>query len=1103
MKHFFTIAIFFLFQYTICAQFNLTIPGGRIASVTRVEDTLYFWGEDYIWRSTDWGSTFKKAVPFVSFSDSQTGYSQGATLTIEYRVYPWTNYHSFFYSVDYSSNSGINVNRALYYYSPKHQTISNYSFSGSQVAPEYPFSGLKNNGLFVSLDNGYNFKFITENGIKRDVNIGTTAAIPVSDLINYQTYGNGKIIGYRNNDLKIVKVQDSTTTTIQVGNSIKLSKFEFKNIHNGNICLYNKDSSYYYLLNIETYSLTRHNHLVFPFDKSYFYENQILYQKGSVCSVFNFSTGTIDILNNASVNIYNGLYFMGKECIIVVRNSGKSFEITRDLGQTWVTHEDVLTSNRFNTIFDWNHNIYAVREGKLYKTECDSTNKTMEYVHNIGSAASPFLMSYPIPESNCINHNQVLNNMDSVLFCGQYRSIDLGKTWYTLPYEKFRFDYENKQIIAFGENSNHSPYLYKSADLGQTWQEINLPDSLFNIYSTNFTFKGDTIIGGGYRNPDFRISINNGQSFENLIIQNANVHSELLYIHDAEIFSNFVSAGFFVTHSINELYNANYSSGIGLLTFYKNRMGLTYYEHPHFSHKQINTISVGTRKPINYSIGLNAMVLKDRQFGVTDNYLYQESLIYKFANTIVTLSSCEDSMQFQGIMYPIGQNIHTGDSCMIDTVIEVKKLPMIHPVLSACPENIVITSYGGPAIATWTPPTATVDCSGTVVPTSNYQSGATFPGGTTTVVYTARDIQNNKTTCSFTVEVVLVLADLQIDSLDVLSLTTQRGTWLPFKYEVKNAGILDVNENLKVSYYLSNNNSLNYLGVFRGSTTTDSLPINSSLVLFDSIFIPITHPIGYFYLKVKADDNNDIEELNEVNNVIISQNTVKVIKILPDLLIDSLNLPSLTVEKGTWLPFEYEIKNIGTLNVSQNIKISYYISNSNSGSNLGYFLGSKISDSLSINSSLVLSDSIFIPLTQPINDYYLKIKADDSSVIEELDETNNLFVSSDKISVQQNIISSNDEVFDLTFDFILQPNPANDFVNLHFTGLKHNQIDFTKLSGNIVNQLGQIVQHFNFENRNNGDLLLNLSQLSNGVYFIEIENAGQGAMVRKLVVSHK
>jgi hypothetical protein len=1106
MKHFFTIAIFFLFQYTICAQFNLTIPGGRIASVTRVEDTLYFWGENYIWRSTDWGATVTIFELLSSYNDYAERYPQGSTgVTSLYSVKTWTQDNTFYRVSEQSNNGGINFSRQISYYSPKYKTGGDYAYSEMVFAPEFPFLGLRDNNLFVSLGNGYNFKFITENGIKRNVNIGTTA-IPVPDLVNYQTYGNGKIIGFKNNDLKIINLQDSITTTIQVGDSLKLNKFEFQNIYNGNICLFNKDSSYYYLLNIESNILTRHNHLVFPFDKSYFYENQILYQKGTTYSVFNFSTGVLDVLNTSTINVSSGLSFLGKECIIVGRNNGKSFDITRDLGQSWVAHEDIaITSHWFNTIFDWNNTIYAIREGKLYKTPCDSTNQTMQYVHDVGSEVGPLLMSYPNTQSNCRNHAQVLENLDSVLFRENYRSIDLGKTWDTLPYQSLCFDYDNKQIIAFGKNSDNSVYLFKSIDLGQTWQEITFPIAIGTNISPIFVFHGDTIIGGGTVNPYFFISTDNGINFQNLTLQNANYYSSLLTaFYDNKIFSNTFSGGFFNSHRLNKSDGTNITSGVGLMSTYKNRLGLIYYDDSHFTFIQLKYQKYGARFPLNFnSFNQTLNVLKEGQFGVTDNFLHSDTRIYKFSNPKISLSTCEDSAQFQGIMYPIGQTVHTNNGCLMDTIIEVKKLPMIHPVLSACPENIVITSYGGPAIATWTPPTATIDCGGTVVPTSNYQSGATFSGGTTTVIYTAKDIQNNQTTCSFTVEVVLVLADLQIDSLDIPSLTTNTGTWLPFKYEIKNAGILDVAENLNVSYYLSTNNALTNLGSLRGSMTIDNLSINSSLVISDSIFIPSTQLFGDFYLKIKADDDNDIEELNEGNNVFVSQNTVQILKILPDLLIDSLNLPSLTVKKGSWLPFEYEIKNAGILDVYENLKVSYYLSKINSPNTLGTFRGSTTMDNLPINGSLVISDSIFIPTTQLLGDFYLKIKADDDNDIEELNEGNNVFVSSDKISVQQNIILGTLEGFDDDFNLIVLPNPANDFVNLHFTGLKHNQIDFENLSGKIVNQLGQIVEQFSFKMNNSEVFTLNLSDLINGIYFIEIETADKRTLKRKLIVSKK
>lgn len=74
------------------------------------------------------------------------------------------------------------------------------------------------------------------------------------------------------------------------------------------------------------------------------------------------------------------------------------------------------------------------------------------------------------------------------------------------------------------------------------------------------------------------------------------------------------------------------------------------------------------------------------------------------------------------------------------------------PVITGCPANI--TQGNDPnlcsAVVTWTPPTATDNC--TVTLTSTHNPGDTFPVGTATVTYTATDGYNT-TTCSFTVTV--------------------------------------------------------------------------------------------------------------------------------------------------------------------------------------------------------------------------------------------------------------------------------------------------------------------------------------------------------------
>jgi hypothetical protein len=79
------------------------------------------------------------------------------------------------------------------------------------------------------------------------------------------------------------------------------------------------------------------------------------------------------------------------------------------------------------------------------------------------------------------------------------------------------------------------------------------------------------------------------------------------------------------------------------------------------------------------------------------------------------------------------------------------------PTLAACPANITQTIPGGTgAMITFSAPAATDNCAGTVNVSSIPSSGAVFPIGTSTVVFTARDAAQNTRTCSFTVTVNVV-----------------------------------------------------------------------------------------------------------------------------------------------------------------------------------------------------------------------------------------------------------------------------------------------------------------------------------------------------------
>jgi len=77
------------------------------------------------------------------------------------------------------------------------------------------------------------------------------------------------------------------------------------------------------------------------------------------------------------------------------------------------------------------------------------------------------------------------------------------------------------------------------------------------------------------------------------------------------------------------------------------------------------------------------------------------------------------------------------------------------PTIDNCPSDITVNAPNNgscEATATWTPPTIDDNCGAML--TSNFEPGATFPTGETTVTYTVRDSSGNTASCSFTVTVL-------------------------------------------------------------------------------------------------------------------------------------------------------------------------------------------------------------------------------------------------------------------------------------------------------------------------------------------------------------
>lgn len=115
-----------------------------------------------------------------------------------------------------------------------------------------------------------------------------------------------------------------------------------------------------------------------------------------------------------------------------------------------------------------------------------------------------------------------------------------------------------------------------------------------------------------------------------------------------------------------------------------------------------------------------------------------------YADTTVSSGPCNGQITIDRTWTATEPNSGLTSSCVQTIILQDTQAP----VLTGCPTNITLPD--NTYTATWTLPTATDDC-GQPNLTSNYNPGATFPAGTTTVTYTATDACGNSTACSFTV----------------------------------------------------------------------------------------------------------------------------------------------------------------------------------------------------------------------------------------------------------------------------------------------------------------------------------------------------------------
>ena len=137
---------------------------------------------------------------------------------------------------------------------------------------------------------------------------------------------------------------------------------------------------------------------------------------------------------------------------------------------------------------------------------------------------------------------------------------------------------------------------------------------------------------------------------------------------------------------------------------------------------------------------------------------------------------------------------------------------------------------------------------------------------------------NNAGACS-------VLADLTLQNLTIptpspqgIPWTVQQGQVINFAFDIKNIGTGNATNNFTVKSYISKDNTLSTDDIQNGIVPTGNFDAGFSVLQVPgAAIIPPDLAIGSYYLILKVDADNQIEESNENNNVLVSTTPFSVI----------------------------------------------------------------------------------------------------------------------------------------------------------------------------------------------------------------------------------
>jgi hypothetical protein len=260
------------------------------------------------------------------------------------------------------------------------------------------------------------------------------------------------------------------------------------------------------------------------------------------------------------------------------------------------------------------------------------------------------------------------------------------------------------------------------------------------------------------------------------------------------------------------------------------------------------------------------------------------------------------------------------------------------------------------------------------------------------------DEANNCTASAATIEVTPSLPDLVVSSVGGLPASRTQGATFPVQDSTRNLGTRAAKASV-TSFHLSADTTLDPDDLAVGTRSVPLLVPGDTSTTTTELTLDPGAPVGDYHVIACADSRGTVAEFDEENNCRTSAGKIQVTPASPDLVVTSVADPPAWAEQGHTFTASDTTRNVG-LNVAAASRTRYYLSADTVRDPGDRVLpGARRVPSLGAGVSSSGSQEVTVPAKTQSGTYFLLACADDTSLVEESDETNNCIASSTRIAV--------------------------------------------------------------------------------------------------------